>query len=400
MRVLFCTTDGENAFNGINAWLLDFLPALAAAGHEVSMLVFAWSPAAACFTAPRLSALGLKVRVVYPRLYTEAAVRRCLREARRAQADIFVANMVLPALLAMPRLRALGVPCVSVLHNDDDEYRAKAAFSADATVAISGGLARLIPSDGRIATVVPYGIAPFARTASAPSPGALRLVYHGRIARVQKRIEETAAAMARACRAIPGLSADLYGSGPDEAALRDQLGRDDAGGRVRFLGPRSREQLRELLPDYHVCVLLSDFEGLGLAVMEAMSAGLVPVCLRTESGLPDLIRHGENGLFVSDREAGFDATLASLAANPGDWVRLSAAARATMDARFSSAACVRAWTGLFQALAARPPRPAPADAALPPPHPALAAEDVRHPGLPRAMWRWLRFGPPAAPLPW
>ena len=37
MRLLFCTTDGENAFNGINAWLLDFLPSLAAAGHEPAL---------------------------------------------------------------------------------------------------------------------------------------------------------------------------------------------------------------------------------------------------------------------------------------------------------------------------------------------------------------------------
>ena len=103
---------------------------------------------------------------------TEAAVRRCLDELRRTRAEVFVPNMVTPALLAVPQARALGVPAVSVLHNDDDEYRAKASLPADATVCISRGLARLVPADGRLVRSISYGLPAGGRRARPPAPGA------------------------------------------------------------------------------------------------------------------------------------------------------------------------------------------------------------------------------------
>lgn len=399
MRLLFCTTDGAGAFNGINTWLLDFLPALAAAGHQPLALVFAWSPGGVCHTVPLLKARGVPVRVVFPMLYTEAAVRRCVRETRSFRPHVFVANHVLPALLALPAIQARGVPGVSVLHNDDDEYRTKAAYPADATVAISRGLLRMLPDDGRLVRHIPYGVPLSPKTATPPPPGApFRIIYHGRIAQTQKRILETAAALVRVCHAHPRLHADLHGSGPDEAALREQLSRDDAEGRVRFLGSATATELRARLPRYHVSVLLSDFEGLGLSVLESMSAGLVPVCHRIASGLPDLIDHGRNGCFVSDRAADFEATILRLLHHPEEWKRLSLGARTSAEHRFSPAASLGAWQELLRAL---PPRPAASRPfRIPPPSPRLAGEDLRHPGPARALWRWLRFGPSLARRPW
>ncbi len=399
MRLLFCTTDGAGAFNGINAWLLDFLPALTAAGHQPLVLLFCWSPPRECHTYPLLLERGIEVRTVYPRLYTEAAVRRCLKEARGFKPDVFLASHVLPALLALPALRAAGIPGVSILHNDDEEYLAKASLAADATVAVSQSLLRLIPADGRIARFIPYGVSPSPRVAQAPLPdGPLRLVYHGRVANTQKRIVDMAAALARLCRARPRVHADLYGSGPDEDLLRAQLARDDADGRVRFLGSRSAGEIKNLLPDYHASVLLSDFEGLPVSVLESMSAGLVPVCLRTASGLPQLLRDGENGFLLADRDQDLDRAVSRLLASPEEWNRMARSARETIHRDFFSDSCARRWCDLLEEIPA--PLAAPAVRALPPPLPALAAEDARHPGLPRAVWRWLRFGPPAAPLPW
>lgn len=401
MRLLFCTTDGAGAFNGINAWLLDFLPALAAAGHQPLVLLFCWSPPRQCHTYPRLIERGIEVRTVYPRLYTEAAVRRCLKEARRFRPDVFLASHVLPALFALPALRAAGIPGVSILHNDDEEYRARAGLPADATVAVSQALLRLVPEDGRLARLIPYGVPMSPRVAAAPLPdGPLRLVYHGRIANAQKRIVDTAAALARLCRARPRVHADLYGSGPDEHLLREQLASDDADGRVRFLGSRPTDEIRNLLPDYHASVLLSDFEGLPVSVLEAMSAGLVPVCLRIASGLPQLLRDGENGFLLADREQDLDRAVSRLLASPEEWGRIARSAHETVLRDFSIQSCARRWCELLGELPSRAPLGASALGPLPPTHPAFAAEDIRHPGLARALWRWLRFGPPAAPLPW
>ncbi len=49
-------------------------------------------------------------------------------------------------------------------------------------------------------------------------------------------------------------------------------------------------------------VLLSDFEGLPLSLVEAMGRGCVPVAARSESGIPELISSGDNGLIMSGRD--------------------------------------------------------------------------------------------------
>ncbi len=399
MRPLFCTTDGAGAFNGINAWLLEFLPALNRAGLKPQALVFSWSPEKACFTAPRLAAAGIPTRVVFPMLYHQAAVRRCQREIVRHRADIFVANHVFPALHAMPAARRRGVPGISMLNNDDEEYRAKAVYPADATVAVSKRLLELIPDDNRLARCIPYGVPLSARLARPVQPGeAFRLVYHGRIAKLQKRILETTAALVRLCSTHQNLRADLYGSGPDEAELRELLSTDDAQGRVRYLGPRDSLEIRRLLPDYHASVLLSDFEGMPVSVLESMSAGLVPICLRTQSGLPELIQPGANGLLVEDRAENLDQAVLHLARDPDRWTALSREAHETVRRSYSTDVCARAWIELLNELTQRPPR---TDSAPPPRlHPALSAEYRPYPGALRAVWRWLRFGQSAAPRPW
>jgi glycosyltransferase involved in cell wall biosynthesis len=45
-------------------------------------------------------------------------------------------------------------------------------------------------------------------------------------------------------------------------------------------------------------VLLSEFEGLPVALVESMARGCVPVAAEMESGTPEIVRSGENGLVV------------------------------------------------------------------------------------------------------
>ncbi len=408
MRILFCTTDGWNAFNGINAWLVRFLPALREQGHDVRALLFAWSPAEQCTTLPLLKNAGVPVDIVSLPRSTESAVRACLIHARRFQPEIFVANMVTPALYASGWLRAAGIPTIGILHNDDDEYRAKielfghgAEFlRVSAFVAISRGLFKFAERAGAqlILRCIPYGQPLNPRRAVWKDGAPLRLVYHGRIVQQQKRISETVDACVRVCRMAPGrLEADFYGSGPDEAAVKKILEHDDAGGRARFCGRLESTRVATILPDYQIGVLLSDYEGLGLSVLECMAAGLVPVCHRTTSGLPDMIESGRNGIFVDDRDSAFDRAILGLLAKPAEWQRLAEAAYATAAKDFSPAASVAAWEELFATLAPRRQSqhrlrvPIPWRVSLPAVHPALRAEDMRYPGLVRAVWRRLRF---------
>jgi len=73
------------------------------------------------------------------------------------------------------------------------------------------------------------------------------------------------------------------------------------GGRVRFHGATSREELYRLLERAHLFVSASAYEGFGLSTIEAMSAATVSV-VTTVGAHPDVIQHGVSG-FLTDADA-------------------------------------------------------------------------------------------------
>jgi glycosyltransferase involved in cell wall biosynthesis len=107
------------------------------------------------------------------------------------------------------------------------------------------------------------------------------------------------------------------------------------GSRVECPGWLSAEQAGRLLSGATLFVLPSYAEGLPMALLEAMSWGLA-VISSPVGGIPQVIRHGENGLLVSPGDV--DALTRALAWLLGDEparARLGAAARATIEQTYS-----------------------------------------------------------------
>ena len=69
-----------------------------------------------------------------------------------------------------------------------------------------------------------------------------------------------------------------------------------------FLGKQNH--VERLIPLAHVLLMPSEMESFGLAALEAMACGVVPVATRV-GGVPELITHGEDGYLeeVGDIEA-------------------------------------------------------------------------------------------------
>ena len=86
----------------------------------------------------------------------------------------------------------------------------------------------------------------------------------------------------------------LFGSGPAEAALREQAERLHLGDRVSFLGYVRDADLLALRRSSEVFVIPSEADLQSLATMEAMACGL-PVIAANSYALPELAHHGENG---------------------------------------------------------------------------------------------------------
>ncbi|MGH8883792.1 MAG: glycosyltransferase [Egibacteraceae bacterium] len=137
----------------------------------------------------------------------------------------------------------------------------------------------------------------------------------------------------------------LVGAGPLEDELRRQVVRKDLGERVVFTG--SRDDVQALLPAFDVFVLSSVYEGLSIALLEAMAAGLPSVATRV-GGIPDALTDGVDGLLVAPRDPEALATaISSLLRNEPLRRQIGDAAMHSVR-RFSIATAVRRTEQLYE----------------------------------------------------
>jgi glycosyltransferase involved in cell wall biosynthesis/GT2 family glycosyltransferase len=148
----------------------------------------------------------------------------------------------------------------------------------------------------------------------------------------------------------------IAGDGPDRAALQAEVQARGLGETVKFLG--RREDVPELISVSSVVVLPSLAESFGFVVLEAMSLG-TPVVAAETGGIPELIKHEDNGLLVppSDSRRLADA-ISSLLENPRLAQMLAERGRDRVAA-FSFDRMMRGYESVYSAiLTARRPEPA------------------------------------------
>lgn len=168
----------------------------------------------------------------------------------------------------------------------------------------------------------------------------LRLIYTGRLVQYQKRVLDFIDLAC--CLDRLGVAYELTLIGEFSAYENIQELFREKGkahlndGRIRLPGRATRKQILEALSEHDVFLLLSDFEGLPLSLVEAMARGCVPMVAEMESGINELITSGENGLVASGRNySEWARVLADLWKDRKRFSRLSQAACKTVRERFT-----------------------------------------------------------------
>ncbi len=90
----------------------------------------------------------------------------------------------------------------------------------------------------------------------------------------------------------------FVGDGPDRSRLQEYTKRLGITNHVVFAGWRGQEELLEFYRRSDLCVLSSFAEGVPVVLMEAMALG-VPCVAPRITGIPELIRHGIEGILVT-----------------------------------------------------------------------------------------------------
>jgi glycosyltransferase involved in cell wall biosynthesis len=197
-------------------------------------------------------------------------------------------------------------------------------------------------------TLVPNGVDldAFAPAPPVPDDGPLRLLCVARLIERKGQHHLIAAVKNLADEGVD-VVLELIGTGDAQEANQQQAQELGISERVVFRGYVPRDEIAEHYRSAHIFVLPSFNEGMSVATLEALAAGLPAIITRT-GGTDELVTEGYNGLVFNRGDVAQLADhLRHLATNRPLVRQMSVAAR-ERAAQFSWDAAARQYVGLFE----------------------------------------------------
>jgi colanic acid/amylovoran biosynthesis glycosyltransferase len=341
--------------------LIGFCESLVKAGHQVDIHLhhFGDDPQQGSIL-PRMQRLGIETHAVRRIGSLEGDTRQTLQFLNQVQPDLFLPQCLHAHYVAAAHAGRQGLPWIFTMHSDDPDYWCVAEGLTPEThggssVCVSQFLAQELHQKLPATTpqVIPYGI-PISSVHATFSDQPFRVVYSGRLVEQQKCINQVMRTLISACRSSSQIEADVIGDGPEREACQHLVLEAVLADRIRFLGRVPPEQVPTLLARSQAILLMSDFEGLPVALLEAMACGVVPVVRSIPSGIPELVHHEQTGLLVANDPDAGAAALLRLANNPALWQHCSDSGRALVGGSYSAGHCYQSWLNLIANHQARP----------------------------------------------
>jgi glycosyltransferase involved in cell wall biosynthesis len=161
----------------------------------------------------------------------------------------------------------------------------------------------------------------------------------------QKYLLEAFAQMQNEC---PDALLVIVGWGTLKPYLEELARRFGVEQKVIFLGQRTDVEV--ILPVFDLFCYPSIFEGQGIAVLEAMAAG-IPVVASDVGGIPEMVRHEDTGLlFKSGSAQGILEMIQRIYQNRAFGRRLADNARSHVTQKYSIGATARAYDQVYREL--------------------------------------------------
>ncbi|EWH11187.1 glycosyltransferase family 4 domain-containing protein [Catenovulum agarivorans DS-2] len=154
----------------------------------------------------------------------------------------------------------------------------------------------------------------------------------GRVRR-QKGIHLFVQACIETCQQQADFQAVICGAYDDQEyveQLKQQIAQAKLSHRIKFLGEQPFSQVVKWMQACDIVCALSENEGFGLTVLEAMSCGAAVIATRA-GAWPDIIRNGQNGVLVNvNAQAEITNALQTLASQAKLRMAFSVSARQTV----------------------------------------------------------------------
>jgi glycosyltransferase involved in cell wall biosynthesis len=242
--------------------------------------------------------------------------------------------------VALPLLDT-GIARLSIAHNDVSAFYAPLRHYGpfiDCAVSVSETIREKIIDLGSIPSNrvcdIPYGVKSLVPSQIegdmerlSPPDQPFRIGYVGRMVQEQKRVMEFLPLAEQLTKRNIQFELNLIGDGSERSVLEAAFKRAGIEKHVKMWGWLSSDQVKEQLRRLDAFLLLSDYEGLPVALLEAMGQGVVPIVTRIDSGNTQLVRDGENGFVFSVGDiSGFAGALETLANDRNKLMQMKKAA--------------------------------------------------------------------------
>ena len=353
MRIVL--SNASSSWGGVHTITAALATGLQARGHEVVVLCRPGT-----MIAERMRGLAPVETVLGATDFNPVTVARVAAVLRRVRADVAVALMKKDVRVTGPAAWLSGVPFVVRSPNEAPlkrglRYRllygalpALHIANSEATRRILLGSAPYLRPDE--ITVVHNGvdadeIAAAPRIDLGTPPGA---VVFGFIARFDewKGPLDLAAAWPAVAAALPGAYLALAGTGAQEERVRAMLAEAP-----RVLWPGYQKNAPGFMKAVDVTVMPSHSEGFGMVAIESLAAG-TPLIVTRAGALPEIVRHGVEGLIVEPRDpAGLADAMIRLGRDAGLRARMAGNGVRRVREDFSVRAMVDRYEALLQSVA-------------------------------------------------
>jgi glycosyltransferase involved in cell wall biosynthesis len=172
------------------------------------------------------------------------------------------------------------------------------------------------------------------------------LIFVGRLTEYKRpdRLLKVIAGLVEA--GLGDLKVLIIGDGPDREELQATAKATGIDGNIEWAGQRS--DVLEQLQRARMFILTSRWEGVSIALLEAMVGGLVPV-VSNVGDMADVVHDGDNGFIPHEENTdAYIAAITAVARNRDTWGRMSAAARTSGIAKASREAVAARWRQMFK----------------------------------------------------
>ena len=163
-------------------------------------------------------------------------------------------------------------------------------------------------------------------------------------------------AVSKVLHVHPNLEYTIVGDGPLRQELSDLIKHLGVAEKVKLLGWKDATAIRDILDGTHIMLLHSiisksgDMEGIPVSLMEAMAMG-IPVISTRHSGIAELVKHGQSGFLVAEKDIDDMAErINRMIRNPDILPEMGIAGRRFVEANFNVETLNRQFIRVCQSL--------------------------------------------------